>query len=173
MRRGGEELSALEIWPVAGGDAGANVPLLLRFAGGGMGVVGKPVRCRRGGAGGKRLPHAPHWATSSLFSALQNGQKRMMGAVGDRARDHHTILDLGHRRRAAGSFASRTTVAIPSRPMPVNGAGGRQWRSPVGRQSVAVGRQSVREPDGEIDFEFSALDPVSKIDAEQGQDDLL
>lgn len=36
--------------------------------------VGGAFRARRGGNGGKRRPHAWHVASSSAFSALQNGQ---------------------------------------------------------------------------------------------------
>jgi len=42
--------------------------------GGRLMPVGGALRARRGGSGGKRRPHAWQTASSSAFSALQNGQ---------------------------------------------------------------------------------------------------
>jgi hypothetical protein len=39
--------------------------------------VGGALRARRGGSGGSRRPHAEQVASSSAFSALQNGQNRI------------------------------------------------------------------------------------------------
>jgi hypothetical protein len=46
--------------------------------GGSWTPVGGALRARRGGSGGKRRPHAWQEASSSAFSALQNGQNRMI-----------------------------------------------------------------------------------------------
>jgi hypothetical protein len=48
-----------------------------RRGGSWMPVVGALRARARGGSGGRRRPHAWHTARSSLFSALQNGQKRI------------------------------------------------------------------------------------------------
>jgi hypothetical protein len=53
-------------WIVVGGRGGSWTP------------VGGALRARRGGSGGRRRPHAWHEASSSAFSALQNGQNRMI-----------------------------------------------------------------------------------------------
>jgi hypothetical protein len=50
--------------------------------GGSWTPVGGALRCRRGGSGGNRRPHARHDASSSAFSALQNGQNRISRASG-------------------------------------------------------------------------------------------
>src|SRR5206468_3021206 len=42
-----------------------------------MPVGGPLLPARLGGSGGRRRPHAWHTASSSAFSALQNGQNRM------------------------------------------------------------------------------------------------
>ncbi len=77
-----------------GGDGGGEIAVTLARTGGVISVgglvgdvggrcgsctpVGGALRARRGGNGGKRRPHAWHTASSSAFSALQNGQNRMV-----------------------------------------------------------------------------------------------
>jgi hypothetical protein len=45
--------------------------------GGSWTPVAGALRARRGGKGGSRRPHDWHTASSSAFSALQNGQNRI------------------------------------------------------------------------------------------------
>jgi hypothetical protein len=72
----------------AGGGVGGGIVAGLRTGGGGIVVgarggsctpVGGALRARRGGSGGSRRPHALHTASSSAFSALQNGQNLTAG----------------------------------------------------------------------------------------------
>jgi hypothetical protein len=76
--------------PVGSGSGGGTVCPDLRCTGtgavfgargGSWMPVGGALRARRGGNGGRRRPHAWHAASSSAFSALQNGQNRISGAA--------------------------------------------------------------------------------------------
>jgi hypothetical protein len=63
------------IGAAARGGIGGGTVVLVR--GGSWIPVGGALRARRGGSGGSRRAHAPQATTSSGFSALQKGQKRM------------------------------------------------------------------------------------------------
>jgi hypothetical protein len=70
-------------WPTGGGfvvpdlrDGGAG-DWAAPARGGSWTPVAGALRGRRGGRGGSRRPHAWHTASSSAFSALQNGQNRI------------------------------------------------------------------------------------------------
>ena len=73
--------------PVGGPDSGGGFVVPARRGGiagddgargGSCTPVGGALRARRGGSGGSLRPHDWHTASSSAFSALQNGQNRML-----------------------------------------------------------------------------------------------
>jgi hypothetical protein len=83
-----EGASALELdAPVGGPGSGGGFVVPARRGGtagdggargGSCTPVGGALRARRGGSGGSLRPHDWHTASSSAFSALQNGQNRML-----------------------------------------------------------------------------------------------
>jgi hypothetical protein len=92
---------------VAGLGGGVVVPVLrgavtgggcvvLAARGGRRTPVAGALRARRGGSGGRRRPHDWHTASSSAFSALQNGQNlmlpaRLLAVVHDLAVDNRVV----------------------------------------------------------------------------------
>jgi hypothetical protein len=58
--------------------------VVVEARGGSSTPVGGALRARRGGSGGNRRPHDWHTASSSAFSALQNGQNRISYRVASR-----------------------------------------------------------------------------------------
>lgn len=73
--------------PAPGTGGGAVAPARLGGAGGIEAVT--PARLL-GGSGGNLRPHALHWASSSPFSALQNGQLRMRSTACRRGAPYDT-----------------------------------------------------------------------------------
>jgi hypothetical protein len=67
------------VWPGRRAGVGGGAAEELAGRGGSWIPVGGAFRARRGGSGGRRRPHAWQTASSSAFSALQNGQNLIAG----------------------------------------------------------------------------------------------
>jgi hypothetical protein len=101
--------------------------VVLALRGGSSTPVGGALRARRGGTGGRRRPHAWHTASSSAFSALQNGQNLTPRSI------HQNI----ERDQAARGISGRTPGSAARSVLDV-----RDEREPAVRHEMPAMRRS-------------------------------